>query len=306
MRKHYDSIIVGAGPAGLSAAIYLARYNRSVLVIDKHEGRSTYPQINENYLGFPNGIAARELREIGKKQAEKFGAVFIEDEINEISGKQGNFILKGTETYHARTVILATGVIDLFPIFENALEYVGKSMFWCITCDGHKTIGKKVVIVGNSDEAAITCMQFLNYTKDLTMVTNVEETATNISSTVRKHLLHHAIPVIETKIINAEGKDGMMHKINLGNGKDLPVDLLFSEQGCNPNCSLATQLNVKLTNDGFIETDEYQRTTVEGVYAAGDVTRQFSHQVITAAHEGAVAAESANYDMYEPYQRHEK
>ncbi len=303
--KIYDTIIIGGGPAGLSAAIYLSRYNRSVLVIDSKDGRSTYPQVNYNYLGFPKGISARELRKIGRVQAEQFGAEFTEDEISHAEGRFGDFILKGNNTYHARTLILATGVIDLFPVYENFKEYVGKSMFWCLTCDGYKTKGRKAVIVGNSDEAAISCMQFLNYSQDLTLLTNAEESATNISTKVKNNLARYKIPLLEEKIVNVEGQDGMMEKINLSNGKTIQAEVMFSQQGCNPNCSLAIQLKVALTKDGFIEADEHQKTSVKGVYAAGDVTRHFSHQVVSAAHEGAMAAEVANYDLYEPHQKHE-
>jgi thioredoxin reductase (NADPH) len=301
--KLYDCIVIGGGPAGLSAAIYLARFNRKVLIIDREDGRSTYPQVNHNYLGFPNGISALELREKGRKQAEKYNANFTFDEISEIKGKYKDFTLIGKKTYHAKTIIIASGVIDLFPIYENYKEYIGKSMFWCIACDGYKTIGKKTVIVGNNDEAAITCMQFLNYTKDLIFLTNVEESATNISTKVKNNLARYKISLIEEKIINVEGKEGMMERIDLSNGKSIEVDSLFSQQGSNPNCSLAMQLGVTLTKDGFVEADEHQRTSHAGVYAAGDVTRHYSHQVVSAAHEGAMAAETANYDLYEPHQK---
>src|SRR5260221_14417402 len=122
--KIYDTIIIGGGPAGLSAAIYLGRFLRSVLVIDDGDGRSTYPQINENYLGFPDGIAAIELRKLGKRQAEKFGTEFVSDEVEHIEGEFGKFIVKAKEEYQAKTVIIATGVTDKFPLFENSREYI--------------------------------------------------------------------------------------------------------------------------------------------------------------------------------------
>lgn len=304
MKHLYDCIVVGGGPAGLSAAIYLARFNRSVLVVDRKEGRSTYPQINENYLGFPNGIAARELRNLGKKQAENFGADFIEDEVVEAKGKWGAFELHGEYgTYKAKTVILATGAIDKFPVFENYTDYIGKSMFWCIICDGHKTIGKQVVIAGNDDEAAITCMQFLNFTKKLTMITNDDVGATNISKKVQNNLKKNNIPLIEEKLVAVEGMDGMIESLHLSNGKSIKADMLFSHQGCNPNCLLATQLNVRLNTDGFLEVDNDQRSSVKGVYAAGDVSRPHSHQIVAAAHEGSMAAQAVNYDLYESYQK---
>jgi thioredoxin reductase (NADPH) len=147
--KIYDSIIIGSGPAGLSASIYLARFNRSVLSIDKEDGRSTYQQVNENYLGFIDGIHATHLRDIGKRQAEKFGAEFIYGEVEDISNKDGTFEITGELfAYKSRTLIFATGVKDLFPEIKGIEEYIGKSLFWCITCDGCKTVGKKIIVVG--------------------------------------------------------------------------------------------------------------------------------------------------------------
>ncbi|HLL60336.1 MAG TPA: NAD(P)/FAD-dependent oxidoreductase, partial [Candidatus Nitrosocosmicus sp.] len=118
----YDSLIIGAGPAGLSTAIYLSRFNRSVLVIDMGYGRSTSPEINENYLGFPEGIHAKDLRELGRKQAEKFGAEFIIDEIINVSKKQNFELISKKNVYQGKTLIFATGVTDLFPKFEHMRE----------------------------------------------------------------------------------------------------------------------------------------------------------------------------------------
>ncbi len=173
--KVYDSIIVGGGPAGTTAAIYLGRYNRSVLIIDKRQGRSTYPQVNENYLGFPQGVQAKKLRSLGHKQARNFGAEIITGQVVSINQTNTYFIVSTKkELYHAKSIILATGVVDILPQIPEIDEYVGKSLFWCITCDGYKTKGKKVVIIGQNDEAVTTCLQFLNYTKDLVFLLNCD------------------------------------------------------------------------------------------------------------------------------------
>jgi len=204
----YDTIIIGGGPAGLSAAIYLGRFLRSVLVIDDGDGRSTYQQINENYLGFPDGIAATELRKLGKKQAEKFGAEFVSEEVHDIEGSFGSFIVKGEKEYHAKTIILATGVTDKFPLFENSKEYIGKSIFWCITCDGFQAKDKKVVVIGNDDEAASNSLELLNYTKHLTLLTNNDKGESNISDEHKRLLERHHIAIIESCLVNVEGSDG--------------------------------------------------------------------------------------------------
>ena len=150
--KLYDCIIIGGGFAGISAAIYLARFNRSVTVIDSGSGRWDTHEINENYLGFPNGIATKELRQKGIEQARRFSAEFISDTVQSIKKPSEIFICRGQENeYAAKTIILATGVVDNFPHFPNWREYVGRSLFWCITCDGYKTQNRKIVVIGKSN-----------------------------------------------------------------------------------------------------------------------------------------------------------
>lgn len=303
MSKTYDTIVIGAGPAGLSAAIYLGRFLRSVLVIDDGDGRSTYPQVNENYLGFPDGIVAVDLRKLGKKQAEKFGAEFTNDEITDITGKFGAFAVTGKNTYHAKTILLATGVTDKFPLFENSGEYIGKSIFWCITCDGHRAINKKTIVIGNDDDAAQNSLQLLNYTKHLTLLTNNDKGEISISQKKKELLKKHGINLIEASIVNVEGKEGVISRVDIDNGKTLSAELLFNSQGSNPNSALAFKLDLKKTANGFIVVDTNQKTSKEGVYAAGDVTAGHSHQILAAAHEGSIAAETINYDLYEDYQK---
>lgn len=299
----YDSLIIGAGPAGLSSAIYLARFNRSVLVVDSGKGRSSYPQVNQNYLGFPDGIKAQELRKLGKKQAENYGAEFVHDEIIRLSGEQGNFTAHGTHEYRAKTIVLATGVIDKFPVFERSDEYIGKSMFWCIVCDGYIAQNKKIAFLGNNDDAAVTCLQFLNFTRDITMIANCETGGIAISEEKQQRLKDHGIPLLETSVLTAEGTDGMIERLFLANGTSLDIDLIFSFQGANPACSLAIELGIETTLDGYLKVDRDQRTSFPGIYAAGDLTRDYSHQVVAAAHEGSMAAQAINWDLYEPWQR---
>lgn len=304
-KKLYDSLIIGGGPAGISAAIYLGRFNRSVLVIDaENTGRWHTHEINENYLGFPDGIPTITLRELGKKQAEKFGAVFVKDTIIETSVSQHHFVCRGaTGTYQSKTLIIATGVTDNYPHFPALSECLGNSVFWCITCDGHKTIDKRVLIVGASEEALTTALQFLNYTHTITIVTNTDPGEWKISEELRARLRKHHIPVHEGKIIDVVSENGFLASVSLTNGETIPVDFLFNLQEARPNVELARQLGVATDAKGYILTENEQRTNVPRVYAAGDVTKAFAHQIVTAAHEGATAAQTANYELYHEYQK---
>ncbi len=302
--KLNDCIIVGGGPAGLSAAIYLGRFNRSVLLFDKGFGRWNTYEINENYLGFPDGIATRHLHELGKKQATKFGAEIKEEEIIDVRAENGLYIATTpTSSYSSKSIIFATGVTDDFSHVEKWKEYLGKTLYVCITCDGYKTRDKRIVVVGHDDDAVCTAMQFLNYTKHIQFVTN-REVGEDVISARAKSILHTAkIPFHESIIEHIKGDMGIMQSITLTSGNILSLDFLFSEQGKTPNIKLPKRLGVQLDSADYILTDDDQRTNIPFLYAAGDVTKAFAHQVGTAVHEGSMAAQSANYDLYTPEQR---
>jgi len=306
-KKLFDCVVVGGGPAGLSAAIYLARYNRTVLVVDDGEGRSTSHEMNQNYLGFPNGIRARDLRRLGGRQAAHFGAEFLEARVTGVrsSPKHDRFTLTaGRHILHSRTLILATGVVDEFTAIDHAERYLGRTLFWCITCDGWKTLGKRVAVVGNTDEAATTCLQFLNFTDRLALITNAPPGKSEITDRSRRNLERASIPLFEGRIAKVHGARGEMRAIDIEGGDRIELDMMFNQQGSLPNVELAKKLKLRLV-EGFVECDDEQRTNVKHVYAAGDVTRLFAHQIVTAAHEGATAAEAANFDLYRPEQKAE-
>jgi thioredoxin reductase (NADPH) len=300
----YDCVVIGGGPAGLSAAIYLGRYNRSVIVIDSGHGRWNTYEHNENYLGFPQGIHTRKLRELGKKQAKRFGTTFVKDKILFLHFENALFFSSSLKhRYLSRSVILATGVKDCYPGIENAQEYLGKSLFWCITCDGYKVRNKNVLVIGHTNSVVCTCLQLLNFTSNLFFVTNVAKGEGQITQDWIKKLKRANIPFYDTQIQEIHGENGFIKKIHLVNGESISDVYLFSQQGAIPKSDLAIQMGIKVNAEKYIETDEEQRTNVPLIYAAGDVTRMFAHQIVTAAHEGATAAQAANYDLYRPEQR---
>jgi thioredoxin reductase (NADPH) len=280
----------------------MGRFNRSVLVLDDGSGRSTTHETNENYLGFPDGVAAKELRRLGREQAERFGAEFAEVCVKSLERTPEAFLAAG---HVGRTLILATGVNDNFPEFPGCQDYVGRSMFWCIICDGHKTIGKHVVIAGREDEAAVTAMQMLNFTERLTFVTNVPPGESSLTESGLERLAMARISFHEGRIQRLHGQDGVMSAVVLDTGEWLEADMLFSIEDADPKNELARQLGVELSLGGYVQVDSHQRTNVRRVYAAGDLTRPFAHQIVSAAHEGATAAQAANYDLYRPEQREE-
>lgn len=298
----YDSAIIGGGPAGLSAAIGLGRALRSVAVFDAGEGRTTWNSLNENYLGFPNGIRASELVKRGRKQAQRFGADLRADKVQSIVHEGDIFRLQLLDgEAKSRTVIFATGVTDVWPSFDNTRRYVGKSLFWCITCDGFRCRDKRVVVLGNSNEAATTALQLLNYTPHVSMLCSEAECEISHEKQVQMEAL--GVPLLFGRIERARGTAGKLNALFLEDGKCVELDYLFSMLGQVPNSQLAAGLGATLVERGCIKVDSDLATNVPGVFAAGDVTNLPAQQVATAVHQGALAAAAANYFLYPAIQK---
>lgn len=297
----YDAIIVGGGPAGLTAAIYLARACRSVALFEaQHPGRSDWGQVNHNYLGFPDGISIVDLGTQGRQQAERFG-VRIYDAVvaSVVQDNHGFEVTAAGTTYHGRKLILATGVTDKWVQFPGYEQFIGKTMHWCITCDGYEMQDQRVLVVGNDEAAAELAMELLGFTpRSVTLLTN--DAAIGLQPEAVQELHECGIRLVADRIIEARAtSEGCFEAVRLEGGEDLDLDHLFSAQGAEPNNALARSLRIELTSEGYIKVDTEAKTSVDGVYAAGDVTRLFSHQVVTAAHEGATAASALNYALYQ-------
>jgi thioredoxin reductase (NADPH) len=300
MGELFDVLVIGGGPAGLSAALYLARFDRRVALFDAGRGRSTWHQVNHNYLGFPGGVPARRRRGGGRDQLAEYPQVTpLEHKIERVRVKGDQFIAEAqARAWSGRAVILCTGVIDHYPHFGGWEHYVGRSMFWCITCDGYSCKGERVVVAGHTDASASEALQLQRFTDKLTLLTNSDECA--ISQGFQERLRRAGIPLIHDKIVAAEGHDGQLAALCTRGGQRIELDQLFSQQGATPQTKLAADLGAQLSHQGYIVADSEQKTSVPGVFAAGDVTRLHSHQVSTAVHEGGQAATAANYFLYPP------
>jgi thioredoxin reductase (NADPH) len=248
-----DALVIGGGPAGLSAALYLARYNRSVLLFDSGRGRSTHGQINHNYLGFPDGLPILRLRELGREQLARYPNVKVmESGIASIEGdgEAGFTAHADGHSWHGRAVVLATGVHDHFPEFDGWRPCVGKSLFWCITCDGYENRDRSVLVIGHTDAAA-------------------DSATHSISERLLRRLESAMIPLVHDRIDRVHCTDGMISMVCTRGGHELDVEAVFSIQGATPETRLARQLGVDLVESGWIAVDTEQQTSVPGVYAAG-------------------------------------
>ena len=293
---------MGAGPAGLSAAVYMGRFKRRTLVLDCGDGRWAYGQINHNYLGFPGGVRATRLHELGQAQAERFGVVFRNDEVTKVQQDGRGFRLRaGGRVQRARTVIWAAGVRDHWPDFERAEKLVGRQLFWCIVCDGWRTRDQRLLILGDSDRAVGTTLQFLTYTRKVTLL--IDRSRGHLSSRARAKLIQGGIRHLEGRVRQVVVSKDCIRHVVLDNGRRLEADIVFSLYGSTPRTELLRALPLKLARNGHVRIDDKNRTSLAGFFAAGDCDNKHSHQVVSAAAEGAMAAQAANHVLYPAMQR---
>lgn len=332
----FDCAIIGGGPAGLSAAVYLGRLRRSSMVIDDHEGRSLWQQVNRNYLGFPDGIEATELRKLGRRQAANFGAQFCNGEVDTVvrAGKRfcvrivpslpvgaapeegsqerreadaadasalGETQIEGAAELWASTLIFAGGVQDHFPEFVGRDECVGRTLFWCIICDGYEAIGKRAVVLGADEEAASTALQLRQFTAQITLVAGAA--AFDLPPARLDDLQAAGIVTLSGQVQNVPNDEGCVSALELDSGQTVPLDVLFTVHEKTPRSNLARALGVRCDTNGYIAADDEQKTNVPGIFAAGDVTRKHNHQISSAVHEGGMAAAAVNYYLYGALQK---
>ena len=293
----HEVIIIGGGPAGLSAAIYLGRARRDTLVIDSGKSMALWEPDIQNYLGFPKGLSGDELIERGRAQAEKFGAQFVEDEIVDASGTKGAFSVEGRKgTYQAQRLLLATGIFHLPPDIEGVSECLGHSMFFCKDCDGVRVEGKTVGIYGWRNETVEYALAMLLYSPTVAIVTDGR--APKWDSQHQDWIQTYCIPVYTGEVRRVNRDDEQLKSLSLSDGLEVEFDALFTTRGDVYFNRLAKDLGAAIDDDGEILVNECQATNIPGLYAAGCVTPA-NCQIIIAAGLGAIAAQAINRDLFE-------
>lgn len=292
-----EVIVVGGGLAGLSAAIYLGRAQRDTLVIDSGHSMAKWEPKVENYLGFPEGVHGEELLKFGRQQAQRHEVRFTEDKIERIEkGDDGVFVLHGKKSYHAKRLLLATGIFHRPPEIPGVKECLGHSMFFCKDCDGYRVQEKRIAICGANDEAVEYALGMLLYSPCVMIATNGEQP--HWSEQHAAWIEEYEIPVHTVRIADVMHRERQILGLRLENDQEVKIDYIFTTRGDIFHTELAEQLGAKLDQDGQIVVDHCMRTTVPNLYAAGCVTPA-NCQMIIAAGEGAAAAQAINRDLFE-------
>ena len=287
-----DVVIVGAGPAGLSAALLLGRCRRRVLVCDAGEPRNAASSALHGFLS-RDGIAPRELLRIGREQLSPYDTVeLIQAEAVDVRRLEQHFevTLHDGSRRVSRMLLLATGVVDELPAIPGVEAFYGRSVFHCPYCDGWEHRDQPWAVYGPGDQAAELALELTRWTGDLTLCTGGPE---GLSDQNRERLARAGIRVHTGVIAGLEGFDGCLESVVLAGGRKVACRALFFRSEFRQRSALAERLGCTFTKRGAVETGSYQTTEVPGLFVAGDASRKVQLAIVAAA-EGAEAAFAIN------------
>lgn len=281
-----DCLVIGGGPAGLLAAVYLGRYRRSVQVIDAGESRAAKIPESHNYPGF-FGIAGPELLRRLNAQAAQFGAELLGGRVTSLRRNGETFVARCADVdVNARFILLATGLVDHCPQIEGHPENCpSEAIRFCPICDGYESIDRRVGVLGDINGGGKKALFLRTYSKDVSLFLTNE---TNEEMGSREQLIKANVRIVGEfgQICQATEKTVT---VITQRGESHEVDALYPALGCTVRSDLATALGASSSDNGNLEVDDHQRTSVEGLYAAGDVVTDL-HQLSVAFGHAAIAA----------------
>lgn len=297
--REYDVIIIGGGPAGLTAAIYTGRGGLRTLILEKGQpgGQIAQTEEVENYPGFPEPISGLELSMRMVEQAQKFGATLEMDEVEGIEKQAQRFVVKGYEaTYTARAVIIATGANPKRLGVPGEELYWGRGVSTCATCDGFFYRGKHVVVVGGGDAAIEEGLFLTKFAETVTVIHRRDTLRANKVAQARAFANPKMKFIWDTAVEEVLGEGTVsgvrLRHLKTGEVRDLSTDGVFVFIGHVPNTDFLGDL-VKLREDGYVDVTDDIYTSTPGVFAAGDVSDYTYRQLATSVGAGTRAAMSA-------------
>ena len=286
----HDVAIVGGGPAGLSASIWLARYLHQVVLVDSGDPRNWETRGVNGFLGHP-GIRPGELRGMGRDEARSRGVVLLDAECETVARRgedRFELALRGGERLRARRLLLAIGLKDVWPDIPGLKHVYGANAHVCPDCDGHECRDKKVVVIGKGRKAVGMALNLTTWTRDIIICTNGEPADLDLPEYCEK-LDALNIPVLESRIICVKHSGARVHSLDFEDGMSLDTDKIFLAVGQYPADDLGAQLGCDRDEGGHIIVDDSYHTSVMNCYAAGDIVPG-PQLAIAAASDGAIAA----------------
>ncbi len=280
--KNLDVIIIGGSYAGMSAALALGRSLRNVLIIDGGAACNRFTPHSHNFIT-QDGSSPAQITAIAKKQVLAYDGVnFIQDLALSVKKENENFVVttQSNGQYSAKKILLSTGVRDLFPSIEGFDACWGKSVLHCPYCHGFEVHHQKLGIVANGDSAFELCALIQHWTEDLTLFSNGP---LNIKDSQLKLIQKLNITIIDDQLESFSHQKGYINHVMSHTGKSYPIDALFARIPNEQHTSIPAAMGCELNEGGLILTDEFQQTTVPGVYAAGDNATKFRSVALVVA-----------------------
>lgn len=294
MPEPYDCLILGGGPAGLAAGVYLGRYLRPTLMLDLKKPQTRWHRpIAHNVLGFPSGIHRNQLLDWGRAHVAKYECVkILRRTVREITREGELFVLRDEEgeAFRGKGLILANGVEYLLPDIPDIIEYAGHSIWHCPECDGFKCLGKQIVVIGEDGGSAEMALGITVWADHVSICTHGK--APTWGEEAAGKLRAARIEVHQEKIRRIAGnrEEGMIEGFELENGEFLPAFGAFANEGCDTPDELVTQLPLEMHKKRWVKVDFRMRTNIPRCYAAGDIIANAQTQLSVAMGTGATAA----------------
>ena len=294
----YDTIIIGGGPAGLTCAIFLARYRRPVLVVDEGRPRNYATHGIHGFLG-QHGIEPAELLERGRAEARESGAELRKGRVTKIEKVGDTFeVAVDRDTVRGRRVVLAYGVRDTLPDIPEIESYYGSTVHHCPDCDGYEARDQRIGVIGWGKKVAGLALKLLQWSDDVVVFTHGH--AREWDEEQHSKLLAEQIDVKDERIVALDGEEGAVRYAVLDTGERVSVQRLFFTIKVERSCTLAEDLGCQVADETpDVIVDEHRKTTVEGVWAVGDLVAG-AQLAITAAADGAIAAIAINKSLLPP------
>ena len=292
----YDVIIVGAGPAGLSAALMLGRCRRSVLICDTGRPRNAASQAMHGYLS-RDGVPPLEFLATGRRELERYETLLLRQvavvDASCAPDRSFDVTLATGEQVRSRKLLIATGVVDNLPTIDGFRELYGKSIFHCPYCDGWEVRDQPLAIYGRAERGLGLSLELTAWSRDLVLCTDGDA---EIDDDGRDRLARNGITIREERVARLEGTSGRLEHVVLETGERLPRRALFFTTGQFQRSDLSIRLGCEINEKGTVRTGKYETTHLPGLYVAGDASRAVQW-VIVAAAEGAEAAFAINSDL---------
>ncbi len=293
----YDCLVIGGGPAGLTAAIYLVRYHLAIKVIDAGKSRAGWIPCTHNHAGFPGGINGKELLARMRDQAQMYGASIETGRVTRLDRIEGGFMAEwGSGCVTARKVLLATGITNRRPPMDPEMhdEAMARGLIrYCPVCDGYEVTDKKVGVIGDDSHGVAEAVFIRGFTEDITLIAPDKEH--RLGGQDWEKLEQFGIKTVDGPC-QAVATEGDQIIVQTAGGGPIAFDSIYPALGSDIHNELAKQIDVELAEDGTVKVDDHQRASVPGIYAAGDVVLGLD-QISHAMGEGGVAATTIRNDL---------